>query len=109
MDEKNQIRDVLDQVKPLEGLYCTGCDYCMPCPFGVDIPANFAAMNLFRVWGLEDQAKIQYKALGDRKKDGKPTPASAAACTQCHVSESKCPQNLSIAELMVEVKEALSA
>jgi len=108
-EESEQIQEVLDEIKRLEGLYCTGCNYCMPCPFGVDIPANFAAMNLYRVWGLKDQAKIQYKALGDRKKNGEPAPAWAAACTQCHRCESKCPQNLPIAELMMQVKEALSS
>jgi hypothetical protein len=107
-EEKSQIADVIDQTKKLEGLYCTGCDYCMPCPFGVDIPANFTAFNLAKVWGLESQAKIQYKALGDRKEEGEPAPAWAAACTGCKKCESKCPQNIPIAEKMKEVEEALS-
>ncbi len=106
--ERERISEVMDDVKKLEGLYCTGCNYCMPCPFGVDIPANFAAYNLAKVWGLESQAKVQYKALKDRKKDGENVPAWAAACTQCHKCEDKCPQDIPIAEKMKEVEKALS-
>ena len=43
--------------KKLEGLYCTGCNYCMPCPAGVNIPLNFQLMNYHRVYGLTDYAR----------------------------------------------------
>jgi len=107
-EENARILEVIDKTKRLEGLYCTGCNYCMPCPFGVDIPANFSAYNLARVWGMDAMAKIQYKALGGREKDGEPTPAWAAACTGCRRCEPKCPQHIPIAQKMKEVVEALS-
>lgn len=30
---------------------CTGCSYCMPCPFGVDIPTNFKYWNNYYIYG----------------------------------------------------------
>jgi predicted aldo/keto reductase-like oxidoreductase len=107
-EEEKQIAEVIDQAQQLEGLYCTGCDYCMPCSSGVDIPANFAAWNLLRVWGVEAMSKIQYSALGNRREEGKAAPAWAAACTECHECEEKCPQSIPIPDKLKEAKEALT-
>jgi hypothetical protein len=107
-EEVERIEAVMEETQRLQGLYCTGCNYCMPCPSGVDIPANFAAFNLHRVWGLEGQAEIQYRALGDRKEEGEPAPAWAQACTECHTCEGKCPQDIDIPARLKEVKEAFS-
>lgn len=108
-EETQRISGMLKENKRLEELYCTGCNYCMPCPNGVDIPANFSAMNLYRVWGLEETAKKQYAELGDRKKDGEPAPAWAETCIECGKCEPKCPQNIPIIKQLKEVKKVLSS
>ncbi|HNZ39076.1 MAG TPA: 4Fe-4S dicluster domain-containing protein, partial [Candidatus Latescibacteria bacterium] len=96
-----------DEVKALSDLYCTGCNYCMPCPHGIDIPRNFELMNYYRVWGLKDYAKERYARLKERKVDDSIVEAWAAACTQCGECEPKCPQNIPIPEQMKEVAATL--
>jgi len=108
-EENGRILQLVTQTKPLQGLYCTGCNYCMPCPSGVDIPANFSAYNLARVWDLSDMAKARYNALGRRRKDGKPAPAWAEACTECGTCEEKCPQHIPIVEKLKQVRSDLSS
>lgn len=109
-EERQQIVDSLEENKKLEELYCTGCNYCMPCPNGVDIPGNFSAMNLLRVWGLEELAKRRYAKLGRKKDDeDEPAPAWAEACVECGECEPKCPQDIPIIDQLKEVAKALSA
>lgn len=112
-EERQRVFDILKKNKRLEDLYCTGCDYCMPCPYGVDIPANFSAMNLLRVWGLEELAKKRYAELGRKKDDNdEPAPAWAEICNECGVCEKrepKCPQDIPIIDQLKEIAEALSA
>ena len=31
------IKEAMEENQHLAELYCTGCDYCMPCPQGVNI------------------------------------------------------------------------
>ena len=37
-EELKVYKEVLDSFNSLYKVKCTGCSYCMPCPFGVDIP-----------------------------------------------------------------------
>jgi uncharacterized protein len=92
--------------KKLEGLYCTGCNYCMPCPAGVNIPLNFQLMNYHRVYKITDYAREQYGMIGkvDWMK-GKP----ASDCAECGECEPKCPQKLEIRKQLKETAIALGA
>ena len=85
-------------------LYCTGCNYCMPCPSEVNIPLNFEIMNYHRIYGLTDYAKGQYKRIGteDWMKGKK-----ADACVECGVCETKCPQKIQIRRQLKETAEIL--
>lgn len=105
--EKEQIEHNLGEVKALADLYCTGCDYCMPCPNDIAISRNFELMNYYRVWGLKEYAKEQYQKLKERKVEGKTVEAWAEACTGCAECEPKCPQDIPIVERMEEVAETL--
>jgi predicted aldo/keto reductase-like oxidoreductase len=101
-DEKESIEASLLRFAELSKLYCTGCNYCMPCPMGVKIPRVFELMNLHRVWGLTDNAKSGYQKLV--KKGGSVDP-----CVLCGNCESKCPQEIKIIEQLQECAALLGA
>ena len=99
-EELSAIREAVAENEKLAELYCTGCNYCQPCPQGVAIPKIFEAMNYHRVWGLlTEHAKTLYKGLGE---------ANAEACIECGECEEKCPQDIPIIEQLKESHEALS-
>lgn len=103
-EERAAIERALEENRRLEELYCTGCEYCMPCPQGVGIPQIFAAMNLHRVWGLTEVAKRRYAHLGPESRSGL---LPADACIECGLCEEKCPQNIPIIKQLKESHEAL--
>lgn len=103
--EQDRIHRSLDENRRLAELYCTGCNYCMPCPFEVNIPLNFSLMNLHRVYGLTEHAQGQYAAIGTNPwMKGLP----ASACTECGVCETKCPQKIPIRKQLKETHRELS-
>ncbi len=104
-EEMQAIQNALAENKRLAELYCTGCNYCVPCPQGVAIPDIFAAMNYHRVWGLTAYAKELYQKLGPDNKNGK---MNASACVECGECEKKCPQNIPIIQRLKESHAALS-
>jgi predicted aldo/keto reductase-like oxidoreductase len=107
-EERQKVLDMLEENKRLSELYCTGCDYCMPCPNDIDIPGNFRLMNYYRVYGLKDYARREYRRLERRRRrDGTVVEAWAAACLECGECEPKCPQNIPIMEQLKETHAAL--
>jgi predicted aldo/keto reductase-like oxidoreductase len=101
--EKQQIEAMLEENRRLADLYCTGCEYCLPCPNKVNIPAVFRLMNLHRVWGLTDTARKGYRGLGKDESS-----LDASACVECGQCEPKCPQKIPIIEQLKESHKALS-
>jgi predicted aldo/keto reductase-like oxidoreductase len=71
---------------------CTACGYCMPCPFGVDIPGCFSCYN--DKYLMQDKsARFKYmQNLGAMSAK----PANASQCKACGKCESHCPQNIAI-------------
>ncbi len=104
--ELAQISAALEENKRLMELYCTGCNYCMPCPAGVKIPHIFRLMNYARVYNLNEYAQNEYARIGKEEWDSKNKDASA--CVNCGLCETKCPQKLSIRQQLRESHERLA-
>ncbi len=111
VDENQRVLELVQRNKKLADLYCTGCEYCLPCPHGVNIPENFRYMNWFKVWGMEKEAKDAYKNLGKENLwtpwNGNTSGLKADACMQCGECEPKCPQNIPIIDQLEEVAKIL--
>ncbi len=87
--ELNIINQVKKQVLALSKVDCTSCNYCMPCPHGVNIPANFRIFNSHSMYQQDGHTKWAY---GNLEK----SLASADLCIECGECLSKCPQFIEI-------------
>lgn len=105
-EERQRILEMLDKYKKLSDLYCTGCNYCMPCPNEVQIPTNFRLMNYHRVYGLTDYAKRQYRNISPTAW-GEFKGRRADECKECGQCEPKCPQKIPIMKQLKEVARTL--
>lgn len=102
--EQERIQAMMAENERLAGLYCTGCNYCMPCPAGLNIPELFTLMNLHRVYGLTDFAREAYGQIG---KLPWMQYENADTCTGCAACEAKCPQKLPIREQLQQTHAVL--
>lgn len=69
--------------------FCRSCNYCQPCPKGIQISLILKMRSTIIRFGIARYMKMAHSDL-DRYKD----------CIQCRECESKCPYKLPILELM---------
>ena len=43
--EQDFLQDVAERMKDSQNIPCTDCKYCMPCPYGIDIPEQMRMID----------------------------------------------------------------
>lgn len=81
---------------------CTGCGYCMPCPYGVDIPTCFRAYNVMASDGWFNGIREYMMCTTFRSKK-----TNASLCRKCGKCESHCPQSIKIRDELENVKNKM--
>ncbi len=94
--EEQDLRDFGDR---LGRGYCYGCDYCMPCEQGIDIPG---ILRLFQY-----QERIDWEWPQGRQAYAEFS-ATIEDCVDCEECEERCPQNLPVRELLRKAHDKLS-
>jgi predicted aldo/keto reductase-like oxidoreductase len=110
--ERATIQKVADIYREKILVQCTACNYCMPCPAGVDIPGNFAllndvAMETSRM--MRFMARRRYNSFENdsNKVDMEKPNGKASLCIKCGKCLSHCPQNIQIPDELEKVDAIL--
>jgi Predicted oxidoreductases of the aldo/keto reductase family len=82
---------------------CTGCNYCMPCPQKINIPALFTAYNASFAMGKVYGITAYLSSAGAFSSE----PHYASSCVKCGACEKKCPQHIAIRDSLVAVSRRL--
>ena len=98
-EELKILKKAREEFLNIKSIDCTNCKYCLPCPYGVNIPKNFEIYNEGVRYNDFKEASYEYEYLKDEEK--------ASNCKECGECEEKCPQNLPIRELLKIVDKAL--
>ncbi len=94
------IGKVRETIKSLSPIPCTRCEYCLPCPNGVNIPLNFDFYNQAAMFDDLAHSRFAYKNwMAEAER--------ASNCLQCEACLSKCPQHIEISTWMPVVEEVL--
>jgi predicted aldo/keto reductase-like oxidoreductase len=100
--ELKLVQKAATQFRKLLKVDCTGCRYCMPCSFGVNIPFCFEEYGNLYLSNNPKEAKFSYAGrLGGVFSNGKPEFASL--CTECGECMRMCPQNIDIPAVLKSV------
>lgn len=101
--QRTQLLEAISKRREKSGVLCNACGYCMPCPFGVDIPRNFTLLNHARLWGLLDLCRRRFRHLRKHTEGDR----SALACKKCGACLPKCPNNIPIIRQLEQAAKLL--
>lgn len=101
-DELAFLEDVAGMIRDFPLIKCTGCQYCMPCPYGINIPGIFKHYNSSVNEGLVAESseqenfktlKRKYLTSYDKAIESVRQADHCIGCGQC---APRCPQHIRI-------------
>jgi predicted aldo/keto reductase-like oxidoreductase len=111
--EMQAIAQLTEVYRKGELVPCTACEYCMPCPEGVDIPGCFALLNNA---SLDSRRRNRWQVLGryrrmagsPEKVDRENPDGNASLCVRCGKCAPLCPQGIAIPDELAKVHAILA-
>ena len=106
-------KEIAERIVGLENIPCNDCKYCMPCPYGIDIPAIFVHYNKCKnegnlPYGTGDpnyrKHRRQYLISLERVVPRERQPDHCIQCGQC---EPHCPQSIRIPRELRKIDEMI--
>jgi len=101
--QKAVYKAVLKSINRSCKIRCTGCNYCMPCPVGVNISGSFSAYNTIYSMGYIEGMKQFATSTGMTQAQS----GSPSLCIKCGACEPKCPQKISIMKELKTVEKRM--
>ena len=109
--EKQALSKVVQTMIEFKSIICTGCNYCMPCPYGIDIPGIFSHYNKCLEEGNfpDNPQSENYKKARQAFLIGVdrsvPKLRQANHCIACGKCVKHCPQKIRIPKEMRNIDE----
>jgi predicted aldo/keto reductase-like oxidoreductase len=109
--EYEVINRVTEIITSSDYIQCTYCQYCMPCPYGIDIPETFGHFNRSVSAGNvlqhsndpnDRRARRQFLIGYDRRVERM---RQAKNCIECGICNPKCPQRIDIPKALRRVDD----
>ena len=101
-EENDFLMEVAQDIYNLNTIPCNVCNYCMPCPYGIDIPANFVHYNKMIQEGNIPREKQHPEYRKHRRNfligydRTVPRLRQASHCIGCGECLTHCPQRIDI-------------
>ena len=102
--ENDIYKAVIQIIETTYKIPCTGCNYCLPCPHHVNIPACFTSYNASHTVGMISGFHLYVTSTGLLNPHKN---YAASNCTECGACEKKCPQHIPIPKLLKKVTKKM--
>ena len=117
-EENDFLMEIAEDIYNLKNIPCNECNYCMPCPYGINIPAIFVHYNKCLKEGNLPDTETEKQDTEEKKEYRRqrrafligydrsvPRLRQANHCIQCGQCSPHCPQRIDIPREMRRIDE----
>lgn len=117
-EENDFLMEIAEDIYNLKNIPCNECNYCMPCPYGINIPAIFVHYNKCLKEGNLPDTETEKQDTEEKKEYRRqrrafligydrsvPRLRQASHCIQCGQCSPHCPQRIDIPREMRKIDE----